>query len=86
MRRRRRWSLPSTVVGLVALLSFPCLAAGAPAAGTAGWRGNWTGLYPNADPPVQWARIAKGVVAGMTCQAAKPANGAPRAAGASWTA
>jgi len=69
---------PSGVAGLVALLAIPCLAADALAPGTVGWRGNWTGLYPNADPPVKWARIAKGVVAGMTCQAAKPADGAPK--------
>jgi hypothetical protein len=45
---------------------------------TVGWRGNWTGLFPDADPPIEWARIAKGVVAGMTCQAARPADGAAR--------
>lgn len=43
---------------------------------TSGWRGNWTGLFPNADPPVQWSRISTGVVAGMTCQATQPAEGA----------
>ena len=78
MRRHRRWWLPSTVAGLVALLSLPCLAVDAPGAPTAGWRGNWTGLYPNADPPVRWARLAKGVVAGITCQVAKPVDGAPK--------
>ena len=45
---------------------------------TYGWRGNWTGLFPEADPPLHWARIAKGVVAGMTCQAARPAESAPQ--------
>ena len=43
---------------------------------TYGWRGNWTGLYPDADPPTTWGKIQKGIVAGMTCQAAKPAEGA----------
>ena len=69
---------PGALAALVAVLACPCLAADARAPGTVGWRGNWTGLYPNADPPVEWARIAKGVVAGMTCQAAKPAEGAPK--------
>jgi outer membrane protein assembly factor BamB len=39
---------------------------------TYGWRGNWTGLYPEAEPPLEWGRIQKGVVAGTTCQAARP--------------
>lgn len=37
-----------------------------------GWRGNWTGLYPDAQPPTEWHRLPKGVTAGMTSQAAKP--------------
>ena len=45
---------------------------------TYGWRGNWTGLYPEANPPTEWGRIAKGVVAGLSCQAAKPAAGAAK--------
>jgi len=45
---------------------------------TYGWRGNWTGRFPDAQPPIEWGRIAKGVVAGMACQAARPAEGAPR--------
>ena len=45
---------------------------------TFGWRGNWTGLFPDARPPLEWARIAKGAVAGMTCQAARPADDAPK--------
>ena len=68
-------------------LPFACLAALAfataalaeePTAKTYGWRGNWTGLYPDATPPTEWGRIAKGVVAGTTCQAARPADGAPK--------
>lgn len=41
-----------------------------------GWRGNWTGLYPDADPPVSWGRIAKGIVDEATCQASKPTTNA----------
>ena len=62
------------IVGLVPVSS--CFAEGAPP--TVGWRGNWTGLFPDADPPVQWARIAQGVVAGTTCQAARPADGSAK--------
>ena len=54
-------------------LAVLCLASGmaaaeAPVPETVGYRGNWTGLYPGADPPVRWGRIAQGVLAGMTCQ------------------
>jgi len=69
--------------GLIAILVAAALAplvafaAEAPLPAVVGWRGNWTGLFPEANPPAQWARIAKGVVAGMTCQAAKPADNSP---------
>ena len=65
-------SAASLLIGCLVPVSS-CFAEGAPP--TVGWRGNWTGLFPDADPPVQWARIAKGVVAGTTCQAARPADG-----------
>ena len=45
---------------------------------TFGWRGNWTGLYPDATPVTEWSREPKGATAGMTCQAAKPAEGAAK--------
>ena len=67
--------------GIAALLCITTLAPGAlaqEAPKTYGWRGNWTGLYPEANPPTQWGRIAKGVVAGLSCQAAKPAAGAAK--------
>ena len=41
---------------------------------THGWRGNWTGLYPDADPPVEWGRVNKGLTTTMACLAAKPAG------------
>jgi outer membrane protein assembly factor BamB len=65
-------------VGGVAVLCMAalCQAADVPEAKTYGWRGNWTGLYPEASPPAQWGRIPNGVLAGMTCLAAKPAGGA----------
>jgi hypothetical protein len=45
---------------------------------TFGWRGNWTGLYPEANPPAEWGRTPTGALAGMTCQAARSAEGAPK--------
>jgi outer membrane protein assembly factor BamB len=50
-------------------------AAAAPAEKPApwGWRGDGTGLFPNADPPVKWGRISA-TLKGLTTQAAKPAG------------
>ena len=63
--------------GIAALLvAAVCQAQDAPK--TFGWRGNWTGLYPDANPPVEWGRTSNGVLAGMTCQAARPAQPAAK--------
>ena len=43
---------------------------------TYGWRGNWTGLYPNADPPTEWSRLSRGVASQLTVQASRPAGAA----------
>ncbi len=37
-----------------------------------GWRGDWTGRYPGATPPLEWSRRAKGVTSGLAYQANKP--------------
>ncbi|MHB1033075.1 MAG: outer membrane protein assembly factor BamB family protein [Pirellulales bacterium] len=71
------------VLGNVALFVAVAVAraaepGGQPSPATYGWRGNWTGIFPQADPPTQWRRVAKGLVSGMTCQSAKPADGASR--------
>jgi len=66
------------LLGSILALPLSALAAEAPAPSqVVGWRGNWTGLFPNSSPPAQWGRIPQGVVAGMSCQAAKPAEGTP---------
>jgi len=62
---------------LLAAVSSLAAAGEAPRT-TYGWRGNWTGLYPDATPPTTWGRIAQGVVAGLSCQAARPAPDAAR--------
>jgi outer membrane protein assembly factor BamB len=36
-----------------------------------GWRGDGTGRYPNATPPLEWYRISK-TLRGLSCQAKKP--------------
>lgn len=80
MRGTARVSRAAAMVLLVLVPAILSPAADAPSPKTVGWRGNWTGLYPQADPPVEWARLARGVVEGMTCQAARPPDGAARAA------
>ncbi len=37
-----------------------------------GWRGNGTGLYPEADPPLEWFRKPVGAMDGMRASALKP--------------
>ncbi|HEY3319164.1 MAG TPA: PQQ-binding-like beta-propeller repeat protein [Planctomycetota bacterium] len=39
-----------------------------------GWRGDWTGRYPGATPPLQWSRRVKGVTSELKYQARKPAG------------
>src|SRR5882724_10030257 len=59
---------------LLACGSFPCLALGQAekTEPTVGWRGNWTGLYPDAKTPTQWHRISKGILARVRVQADLP--------------
>jgi outer membrane protein assembly factor BamB len=60
---------------LVALL-MQCLAIGSAPAGepATGWRGNGTGLWPEATAPIEWSRIAHGAMEGMRAQANRPAE------------
>ena len=39
-----------------------------------GWRGNWTGQWPDAKTPIEWSRIPHGAIEGMRCRASLPAN------------
>ena len=41
-----------------------------------GWRGDWTGRFPGATPPVDWTRRVKGITTDLKYQANKP-SGAP---------
>jgi outer membrane protein assembly factor BamB len=40
-----------------------------------GWRGNWTGLWPDATPPLEWHRLPKGVLADLQARADRPDKG-----------
>jgi hypothetical protein len=49
------------------------LVLNAPAAEpAAGWRGNATGLWPDAKAPIEWKRLAHGALEGMRAQADRP--------------
>jgi len=50
-------------------------APGTAPARIAGWRGDGTGRYPNADPPLHWSRISTSVKE-LSAQARKPAGDA----------
>ena len=42
-----------------------------------GWRGNTTGLYPDATPVVEWGRKSLGIVRGLRISARKPTDDGP---------
>ncbi len=42
-----------------------------------GWRGNTTGLYPDATPVIEWGRASKGIAGHLKISASKPAGDAP---------
>jgi len=37
-----------------------------------GWRGDWTGRFPGANPPTEWSRRVKGITSEIRYQAARP--------------
>ena len=39
-----------------------------------GWRGDWTGRFPGATPPIQWSRRVKGITSELKYQAGKPSG------------
>src|ERR1051325_3327671 len=41
-----------------------------------GWRGDGTGRFPDADPPVKWGRISS-TIKGLSTQAEKPTGAEP---------
>ena len=41
-----------------------------------GWRGNWTGVFPDADPPIKWSKLSN-QMKGLRCRAQKPGDDTP---------
>src|SRR5437762_3153588 len=39
-----------------------------------GWRGDWTGRFPGATPPLTWSRRVKGITTDLRYQANKPSG------------
>ena len=64
MQQPRSWYWAAL---LSLLLPVVCASAADPATG---WRGNGTGLWPKATPPLQWSRIPRGALDGLRAQAA----------------
>jgi outer membrane protein assembly factor BamB len=58
-----------------ALLFFSLLLAPCSADTANGWRGNGTGLWPDARPPLVWSRISRGIAADLRARANRPADG-----------
>ena len=72
-----RWTIASLAATAALLIQMP-LPAEPPAAAppVAGWRGNYTGTFPDSRPPTRWRKVSK-VVAALRCRAAKPENEGP---------
>src|SRR5262249_31254040 len=65
---------PSRVILLgMFLLTTPALASDP----VSGWRGNGTGLWPEARPPLEWYRLPRGALDGLRATAKRPAKGGP---------
>jgi outer membrane protein assembly factor BamB len=42
-----------------------------------GWRGNGTGLWPDANPPLTWQRVPRGALEGLRATSARPKDHQP---------
>src|SRR5437763_890129 len=64
-----RWLRRATLLGLIVV------ASSAVAGETFnGWRGNATGIWADAKPPLEWRRTAKGSMEGLRAAAKRPAG------------
>jgi len=54
--RCERWR---SVIAVAAMLGAAACAAGARETGVCGWRGDGTGRFPDAKPPIKWGRISR---------------------------
>jgi len=59
----------------ITALALAVLTCAAASAEVSGWRGDGSGRYPDAKPPLEWGRVARTVLA-LRAQAAKPKPGA----------
>jgi len=77
MMTTRHWVLILVVAGTALLLQPAAVEAADDAAGPvmSGWRGNGTGLFPDAEPVTEWGRKSKGIVAGLRISTDRPAAG-----------
>lgn len=63
------WFAPTTAGGELGAADFTPTPQG-----PVGWRGDWTGRFPGATPPLQWSRRVKGITSQIKYQADKPAG------------
>ena len=77
MEKTPRVLLGISVVGLVLAAGVVCEGAGGPTAKVVGWRGNWTGLYPEADPVLEWGRKSLGIAGHLRISADRPKGEGP---------
>ncbi|MBI2808767.1 MAG: PQQ-binding-like beta-propeller repeat protein [Planctomycetes bacterium] len=67
-----RWLMVSLVLALLPPIALT--------QETVGWRGNWTGLWPDAKTPLHWHRIPRGVLADVRTQTDRPKPGDEKSA------
>ena len=84
MRKGKMWSMVGVTCALLIVQGLACAGerdvgpstGSGPRAESRGWRGNWTGAFPDADPPVKWSKISK-PMKGLCCRAEKPTDDTP---------
>ena len=77
MHQREMMKSISIIVALIACVLISSAAVAETKAW--GWRGDGTGLFPDADPPVKWDRISE-TMKGLRTQAEKPKGEGPGSA------
>ncbi|MFB3894562.1 MAG: PQQ-binding-like beta-propeller repeat protein [Phycisphaerae bacterium] len=68
-----------SILAVMALCVCPLPAADPAAPTVVGWRGDGSGIFPKADPPIHWERVSK-AVAGLRYQTAPPKGDEPSGA------
>lgn len=65
---------PFRIERLTALLLGAVVSVSPAAEPVTGWRGNGTGLWPDATAPIEWHRLPHGALEGLRASAARPAD------------